>query len=68
MVKFEVASSTNFRDSQKTHFVTAEAVEAHIGDGIKRKRIRVSLKNTKRLGYFLISAPSTLSGELKSAI
>ena len=35
-VKFEVASSSSFRDIKKNHFVTA--AEADIDDSIKRKR------------------------------
>ena len=43
VLNFDVASFNSFRDMQKTHFVTA--AEADISDSIKRKRIRVSLKN-----------------------
>ena len=46
----EVASSNNFRDIQKNHFVTAEAeaeAAADLDDSIKRKRIRVSLNKQK---------------------
>ena len=65
MVNFEVASSNSFRDIQKNHFVTAaEAAEeeADIDDSIKRKRIRVSLKNDFVLSsiFTVLHAFSTL--------
>ena len=44
MIDFEVASFSCFRDIKKIHFVTTAAA-AEIDDSIKRKRIRVSLKN-----------------------
>ena len=43
MINFEVPSFSSFRDIKKSHFVTV----ADIDDSIKRKRIRVSLNNTK---------------------
>ena len=46
VLNFESASFSSFRDSPKSHFVTAEeAAAADIDDSIKRKRIGVSLKN-----------------------
>ena len=46
LVKFEGARSNNLRDIKKNHFVTADAAaEANVDDSIKRKRIRVLLKN-----------------------
>ena len=46
VLNFEVASFSSVRDIQKNHFVTAAVqAEADIDDSIKRKRIRVSLKN-----------------------
>ena len=42
-LNFEVAGFSSFRDIPKNHFVTAEA---DIDDSIKRKRIRLSLKNS----------------------
>ena len=44
LLYFAVASSSSFGDIQRNHFVTAES-EADINDSIKRKRIRISLKN-----------------------
>ena len=44
VLNFEVASCSNFRDIQTNHIVTMAAVD--IDDRIKRKRIRLSLKNT----------------------
>ena len=44
VLNFEVASFRSFRDIKKIHFVTAKA---DIDDSIKRKRIRISLKNEK---------------------
>ena len=50
MLNFEIAISNSFRDIPKNHFVTAEAEPAaDIDDSIKRKRIRVSLKNDTRM-------------------
>ena len=49
-INFEVASSNGFRDIKK-HFVTVEAA-VDIYDSIKRKRIRVSLKNRFTLTYY----------------
>ena len=49
VLNFEVAIFSSFRDIQnKSFFVTAAAAagEADIDDGIKRKRIRVSLKTS----------------------
>ena len=51
VVNFEVASSSSFRNIPKNHFVTA-AAEADIDDSIKRKRIRVSIKNDKNSDIF----------------
>ena len=54
MLNVEVASFSSFRDIKKNLFVTAEVV-AEIGDSLKRKRVRVSLKNRplylRRLRY-----------------
>ena len=44
VVNFEVANSDSFRHIKKNHFVTTAAA-ADIDDTVKRKRIRVSLKN-----------------------
>ena len=46
VVNFEVAISNSFRDIfKKSLRDSSEAAEADIEDSIKRKRIRVSLKN-----------------------
>ena len=53
---FEVASFSSFRDIKKTdHFVTA-AAQADIDDSIKRKRIRVSLKNAELIDLNVLSS------------
>ena len=44
VLNFEFASFSSFRDIKQNHFVTAAA--ADIDDSIKRRCIRVSLKNT----------------------
>ena len=46
MLNFEADSFSSFRDIKKNHFVKAAAASEADNDGsIKRKRIRVSLKN-----------------------
>ena len=53
MLNFQVASFSSFRDIQKNNFVTA--VAADIDDSIKRKRIRISLRNLDSVACRLVA-------------